>query len=210
MARMLFVPAFYKRRFLALPPEPDGHIGNQLIKRLREHQQLEGAMAMPKSVRDRYAAWLEAHERELDNLPRAGQLGPFWSRMGIITLKVAMVVTVASTGQLVMTEEAMESAIAFTAFAKLALGRLFDEEMAFTPDMRNRQKVLKTIQRNPGIPFCTVSMNSGLLKRPLEAVIETLIAEGMVVVRDKEYFHVDALATVGTGVPTAKEPAFQG
>ena len=161
---------------------------------------------MPQSVRERYSAWLEDHERELDSLPRAGQLGPFWSRMGIITLKVAMVVTVATTGQLVMTDEAMESAIAFTAFAKLALGRLFDEEMAFTPDMRNRQKVLKTIQRNPGIPFRTVSMNSGLLKRQLEAVIETLIAEGVVVVRDKGYFPVAALAAVGTPSTNSAKP----
>jgi hypothetical protein len=210
MARMLFVPAFYKRRFLALPPEPDTQVGNKLIQRLRQHQQLEDAMAMPPSVRDRYAAWLEAHERELDSLPRAGQLGPFWSRMGIITLKVAMIVTVTTTGQLVMTDEAIESAITFTAFTKRALGRLFDEEMAFTPDMRNRQKVLQTIRRHPGIAFRDVLRNCGLLKRNLDPVVETLIAEGLVVLdpKTKSYSIVGESASVGTGSTDTNRPVF--
>jgi hypothetical protein len=57
---------------------------------------------------------------------------------------------------------------------------LFDEEMAFTPDMRNRQKVLQTIRRHPGIVLRDVLRNCGLLKRNLEPVIEALIAEGLV------------------------------
>jgi hypothetical protein len=210
MARMLFVPAFYKRRFLALPPEPDGVLGNKLIKRLREHQQLEGAMAMPQDVREQYAKWLESHERELDSLPRAGQLGPFWSRMGIITLKVAMALTVANTGQLVMTEDAMASAIEFVTFAKRALGRLFEEEMAFTPDMRNRQKVLQTIRRHPGIKMRDVLRNCGLLKRNLDPVIETLVAEGQVVLDPKEkgYSVVGESASVGTSSTDTNRPVF--
>lgn len=74
MARMTLWPAFYKRRFLALPPEPDGKVGNDLIRWLNDIRKIEGAIALPSSVRDRYTAWLEFHERELDS--RAGGRTP--------------------------------------------------------------------------------------------------------------------------------------
>ena len=89
MARMTFWPAFIKRRFIALPPEPDTRIGNELVRHLNQIRGLEGAVMIPSSCRDRYAAWLEQHERELESLPGAGNLGPFWSRLSVTTLKMA-------------------------------------------------------------------------------------------------------------------------
>jgi hypothetical protein len=190
LARFTFWPAFSKRYFIAIPPDPDQAIGNRLVQRLNTIRRLEGPIVMPTSVREQYATWLERHEKELDSLPRAGQLGPFWSRMSIVTLKLATIITVATSGTLMMTDEALTSAIGLTEFMKAALGQLFDEDLAFTPDMRNRQRVLQAIRRHPGIAFRDLSRNSSLLKRQLDAVLETLRAEGLVETRDKALWPV--------------------
>ena len=100
-------------------------------------------------VRDRYYIWLQEHERQLEAQPRAGQLGPFWSRMGITTLKLALVLHVGTAGTLLMDDAALTSAIGLTDFLKAALGKLFEEEIAFTPGMKDRQKVLRLITNRP-------------------------------------------------------------
>jgi hypothetical protein len=197
LARFTFVPAFAKRRFIAIPPEPDGKVGSELLRHLNTLRRLEGPIVLPGSVRDRYADWLERHERDLEAMPRAGQLGPFWSRMAMTTLKLALILHVSTAGTLLMDEAALESAIGMTAFLKAALAKLFDEEMAFTPDMRNKQKVLQTIRRHPGICFRDVSRNSNLLKRPLEAVIETLLIEKLVDAKEGCFWPVGESAPVG-------------
>ena len=98
LARFTFWPAFYKRRFLAIPPEPNIQARGELLRHLNTMRKLEGPLVLPTSVRDQYHTWLQEHERQLEALPRAGQLGPFWSRMGITTLKLALVLHVAHGG----------------------------------------------------------------------------------------------------------------
>jgi hypothetical protein len=198
MARFTYWPAFEKRRFMAIPEEPDGKAGGELVRHLNDLRRMNGPMQLPASARERYTEWLRQHEQDLDSLPRAGQLSPFWSRLGMTTLKLALVIQVASRGTLLLEDDALESAIGLAEFLKRALGHLFAEEIAFTPDMRNRQKVLNTIRRHPGSPFRTVSMNSGLLKRQLEAVLETLAAEQLIEQRDGGFWPVDLLGNVGT------------
>jgi hypothetical protein len=190
MARFMFWPAFTKRRFIPIPLEPDAHLGNLLVQRLNTIRRLEGPVTLPSSVRERYAAWLQVHEQQLDTLARAGQLGPFWSRLAVITLKLATIVTVASAPTLLVTDEALESAIGLTEFMKAALAHLFDQEIAFTPDMRNRQRVLQAVRRHPGISLRDLYRTSSLLKRQADAVLETLRAECLIEVRDKGYWPV--------------------
>lgn len=209
LARFTFWPAFTKRRFLAIPPEPDGALGNQLIRSLQKLRRLEGAISLPSTVRDRYTAWLDRHERSLDALPRAGQIGPFWSRMAVTTLKMALAINVSADdvdNPLLMSEAAIEAAIGLTEFLKLSLAQLFDEEIAFTPDMRNRQKVLQMIRRKPGIAFRDISRNANLLKRPLEAVLETLKAEGLIDCKEGRFFPVSESVAVGETLTDKQKP----
>ena len=125
-------------------------------------------------------AWLEDHERQLEALPRAGQLGPFWSRMGITTLKLALVLHASTAGTLLMDDAALTSAIGLTDFLKAALGKLFEEEIAFTPGMKDRQKVLRIITNRAGISFRDLLRASRLTKKQLEPALDTLLCEGTV------------------------------
>jgi hypothetical protein len=210
LARFTFWPAFYKRGFLAIPPEPDARIGNELIRHLNDVRRVAGALTLPPSVRERYAAWLEHHERQLDSLPRSGQLGPFWARLSIITLKMALILHVARTMTLEMDEAALNSAIGLTEFLKAALAQLFEEEMAFTPDMKHRQKVLKQIRQHPGIHFRDVSRNTNVLKRQLDGILETLVAEELIQTKAKCYWPaVGPSAIVGEESTDSGKPRIQ-
>ena len=200
LARFTFWPAFYKRRFLAIPPEPDTAVGNELIRHLNAIRRLEGAMGLPADVRDHYATWLQAHERQLDSLPRAGQLGPFWSRMGITTLKLALVLHVSTAGNLLMTDAALDAAIGLTEYLKLALAKLFEEEIAFTPAMKDRQKVLRLITNRSGLSSRDLLRASSLTKKQLDPVLETLLWEGTVR-REKDAIYLSAVSVpVSEGV----------
>jgi hypothetical protein len=206
MARFTYWPAFTKRRFMAIPPEPDPKVGRELLRRLNDLRRIEGPIALPSSVQDRYTAWLRQHEQDLELLPRAGQLGPFWSRLGMTTLKLAMILHVSTAATLTMNDAALESAIALAEFLKCSLAHLFEEEIAFTADMRNRQKVLQAIRRHPGIAFRDLSRSCSLLKRSLDAVLETILAEGLVEVREKRYWPVSVSAGVSEDATDTKRP----
>jgi hypothetical protein len=210
MARMTFWPAFVKRRFIALPPEPDTRIGNELVRHLNQIRALDGALIIPSSCRDRYAAWLEQHERELESLPGAGNLGPFWSRMSVTTLKTAVILNAATAGTLLLDDRALESAIELTEFLKAALGHLFKEEMAFTKGMRDRNRVLAMIKRKPGIPYRDICRNANLLKRDLDPVLDTLRAEQQVQMKQGYYWPVGESVVVGDFATDRKTTAFRG
>ena len=201
LARFTFWPAFYKRRFLAIPPEPDAQKRGELLRHLNSIRKLEGPLVLPTSVRDQYHIWLQEHERQLEALPRAGQLGPFWSRMGITTLKLALVLHVGTAGTLLMDDAALTSAIGLTDFLKAALGKLFEEEIAFTPGMKDRQKVLRLITNRPGISYRDLLRASSLTKKQLEPALETLLCEGTVRREKDGCLYVSALS-----VPVSKAP----
>jgi len=197
-------------RFIALPPEPDARIGNELVRHLNQIRGLEGAVMIPSSCRDRYAAWLERHERELESLPGAGDLGPFWSRIAVTTLKMAVILNVSTAGTLLLDDAALESAFGLTAFLKSALGHLFKQEMTFSKGMKDRRKVLSMIERRPGISYRDICRNANLLKRELDPVLDTLRAEQQVQVKQACYWPVGESVVVGDFSTDRKTAAIMG
>jgi hypothetical protein len=189
LARFTYWPAFDKKGvFLAVPPEPDAIKMNQLVAGLNELRQVRGTVMLPPAVRTQYASWLQAHERELGRSPRAGDLSAFWSRLSIVTLKLAMLLQLAHDRSLTITPEILESAIALTEYLKSALRHLFDEEFAFSEGMKDRQRVLRIVRARPGISFRDLLRASSMLKKNLAPVLDTLRAEEAIEFRDQLYF----------------------
>jgi len=59
------------------------------------------------------------------------------------------------------------------------------------------------VRRHPGIVFRDLSRASSLLKRQLDAVIETLRAESLIELREKQYWPVETSGVVNsTGTDT--------
>jgi hypothetical protein len=188
LARLTYWPAFEKKDFMAVPPEPDAKIGNELVQRLNGMRSLHGPVELPSRQRERYARWLEEHERELHKMPRVGELSPFWSRLSIVTLKIATLLELSSTGDRVISQDAMESALELTEFLKGSLRWLFEEEFTFSEPMKNRQKALRLVRAHPGIKFRDLLRASNMLKKELTPVLETLIAEESIEIRDGHYW----------------------
>jgi hypothetical protein len=180
LARFSFWPAFEKKRFLALPPDPDVQLGNRLVTGLNELRRVKGVALLGTAQRDRYAKWLERHERDLHGSAKVGELSAFWSRLSIMALKFAMLIQLAHDRSLTVSEDNLTRALALTDFLKRALRHLFDEEFAFSKDMQDRQRVLRAVQRRPGISYRDLLRASSLLKRQIDPVLETLVAEGSI------------------------------
>ena len=102
LARFAFWPAFSKRRFLAIPPEPDEALGRELEAGLRQMRKVTGPVDLG-GVQEQYSKWLHRHETELDGVERAGDLSAFWSRLSIMTLKYASLLQLAQDRSLTVT-----------------------------------------------------------------------------------------------------------
>jgi hypothetical protein len=211
LARFAFVPAFSKPRFLAVPPAPDNAIGVRLLHGASALRKIRGEAGLQKIPEMRFSSWLERHERELDGAEHVGELSPFWSRLSIITLKLAMLLQLADDRSLVIGPEAMESALALTEFLKASLRTLFREQFVFSKEMKARQRVLAFITRRPGLTSRDILRNSGLLQRDLMPVIATLLAEQTVQCDKGKYFPAevsDLSVPVGTTSTDASMPTF--
>jgi hypothetical protein len=211
LARFSFWPAFEKRRFLALPPDPDHAVGARLLRGLNEVRQVKGVVELAATERATYSAWLEHHERELHGVAKPGELSPFWTRLSIMTLKFAVLLQLSHDRELVIRADTLDCAIELTEFLKRALRHLFNEEFAFSKGMQDRQRVLRAVQRKPGISYRDLLRSCSLLKREFEPVLETLQAEELIHI-DRKSRQVWALEMSAASVVVSDPPtdALQG
>jgi hypothetical protein len=182
LARFSYWPAFEKPRFMAVPVEPNREIHARLLSTLNQLRSVHGAVAFAPGVQASYSKWVEAHERELHRSTHVGELSPFWSRLSIITLKLAMLIQLAHDRSLEISPAAMASALSLTDFLKASLRHLFAEEFAFTKPMQDRQKLLRLVRKNPaGISRRDLMRASSLLARDFDNVVSTLRQEELIV-----------------------------
>jgi hypothetical protein len=96
-----------------------------------------GAAVIGPDERAQYAAWVESHERELHGSHHVGELSPFWSRLSVTALKLAVLLQLAHDESLTVSAEAMRRAITLTEFLKASLRFLFAEEFAYCVVVRS-------------------------------------------------------------------------
>jgi hypothetical protein len=195
LARFTYWPAFEKPRFMAVPVEPNREIHTRLLATLNQLRSVRGAVTFAPGVQASYSKWVEAHERELHRSTHVGELSPFWSRLSIITLKLAMLIQLAHDRSLEISPPAMASALSLTDFLKASLRHLFAEEFAFTKPMQDRQKVLRLIRKHQsGISRRDLMRASSMLARDFEAVVSTLMQEEVITRTDNRFIAVDLSA----------------
>lgn len=195
LARFTYWPAFEKRRFIAVPPEPDAAVGARLLRGLNALRAVRGPILLGSSEQAAYADWVERHERDLHGAANIGELSPFWSRLSITALKIAMLLQVAHDGALVISPEALTRAIELTDFLKASLRHLFAEEFAFSEPMRNRQKLLRLVRRYPkGISRRDLMRASNLLARDFDQIVSTLQQEERITLTAGGFIPLDSSA----------------
>jgi hypothetical protein len=204
LARFTYWPAFEKTRFIAVPPEPDRVLMVKVLTGLNRVRGIHGAVELAPAEKAEYSRWVESHERELNKSTHLSELSPFWSRLSVTALKLAMLLQVSSNSDLVISREALASALSLTDFLKASLRHLFAEEFAFTPQMQNRQKILRLVRKSPdGISRRDLMRAASLLARDFDAVVSTLIQEERICQRGKTYV---AAELAERSVPVSEEP----
>ncbi len=188
LARFTFWPAFTKGEFLAVPPAPDSTLGKRLLQRLAAIRALEGPVSLEAAAETHYTRWVEMHERELNNSLNVADLSPFWSRLSITTLKLAVLLEMSHRVDLRVSVDAVRQAITITEFLKSSLRVLFQQDFAFTQPMKDRQKILRLVLSRPGVSRRDLLRASNMLARPFEDVLRTLTQEDSIVVREGKYF----------------------
>jgi hypothetical protein len=134
---------------------------------------------------------VEHEERLQKGDPAAlAQLSPFWTRLESITLKLAMLMQVATCGTPTLSLDSMSRAIGLTEVFKSLMQRLFTKEIQFTDQMRRRAKVLRFVeQRGPaGISRRELLRGTSLLLADLKPILDTLLEERSVIFNGERFF----------------------
>lgn len=206
LARFTFWPAFVKKHTLAIPPEPDGRLGSQLMVGLNEVRSVRGTIELPPDVRAAYARWITAHERELRGIDRVADLSPFWCRLSVTTLKLAAILQVSHDRDRVVSRDCLDRAIALTEYLKASLRYLFAEEFAFSKPMQDRQRILRYVRDHAGCKRRDILRNCNVLIKELWPILGSLKEEGRIVQAGDETYWPEG--TDGSG--EAQRPKASG
>lgn len=101
-SRFVIVHGDKKYKWLALPPKPSGKLYKNLVNDLRHISKLSGTFRWEKEAYDRYNEWyrsIEQTQRSLED----DRLRGFVSRMHTMMLKIAMILQVSRSDDLIIT-----------------------------------------------------------------------------------------------------------
>ena len=177
--RFLFVPAFKKEKRIAIPERPNYEGKNKLILGLRKLKDLAGEFDISQ-IEKGYEIWAFSLEDELHALEDAEMLGGFYARLSIYCLKFAMIYASSSGLGTFIDSGSMSKAISLTRYLCQCVRYLYSEELALTPEMRLKQKVLKIIQKYPGIQHSRLLTLSHVRARELKEALDSLIQEELI------------------------------
>ncbi|MFC1682889.1 DUF3987 domain-containing protein [Candidatus Zixiibacteriota bacterium] len=180
--RFVYVPATIKTKTMALPPKPDQILEKKLIRKLSEYKKLSGDVDL-SAARQFYEGWYRDYEGQLLSLTDADLMSGFWTRLSIYTLKFAMLFQISQDGSLIIGSDAMSKAVLLTHFLRDSLNQILGESLVFSRDMRNKNRVLKLINHEPGISRSKLLQHSHLLRKQLDPILDTLIEEESIVHR---------------------------
>jgi hypothetical protein len=187
--RFIYIPASQKERSIAIPPEKDIRLENNIATQLNRLRKLEGPADL-SLIKPFYEEWYGIHEAELTGQEDGDLLSGFWTRLSIYLLKFALIYHVAEAGDLRIGESALNKALLLTTWLKKGIKDTLGKDLVFGKDQRDKAKVLRIIEREPGVPHSVALKRSKMLSRYFQPVIDTLIAEGSVEKKNNGYWVV--------------------
>lgn len=189
LARWLLIPATEKARFIAWPKElQSGGVDVGLSNQLRDLQEQfpagEVASVGISRVQASYETWAAELEAAIPKGRSEVLRAAFLTRLGPLTLKLAMLLHFSESAEMTLTTEALDRAVHIGKFLMRYIDHLVTEELAFTPTEKWRQKALRAI-RDAGADGIRQrdlyrGVLQGLEKRPREDLIKALEEEELV------------------------------
>ena len=190
LQRFMFVLAHSKEKHFAVPAEKDMHKQNALVMMLNRIRSCEWKIDLT-DILDAFTEWHFKHEQEAMSADNEEVLASFYARLDTYCIKLTMLYEIAmqmkSTdfpfGELRPSMPALTYAINLIDYAKVTINYMLSDELVFSKEMANRQKVLGLIENKPGISRRNLMQNANLLKRDLDLILETLEGEGTIGIR---------------------------
>lgn len=190
LQRFMYVLAHSKEKHLAIPDQTDMTKQNELVMMLKRAQAFECQIDLT-DIRDAFTEWHFKHEQEAMSADNEEVKASFYARLDSYCLKLTMLYEIAMQmkatdfpfGELRPSKEAFTYAANLIEYAKATINYMLSEELVFSKEMANRQKVLGLIESNPGIPRTALMQNANLLKRDLDLILETLEGEGTIAIK---------------------------
>ena len=190
LQRFMFVLAHSKEKHFAIPAEKDMPKQNALVMMLNRIRSCEWKIDLT-DILEPFTKWHFKHEQEAMMSDNEEVLASFYARLDTYCLKLTMLYEIAmqmkSTdfpfGELRPRPEALNYAINLIDYAKATINYMLSDELVFSKEMANRQKVLGLIENEPGISRKNLMLKAHLLKRDLDLIMETLEGEGTIAIR---------------------------
>lgn len=185
LPRWLLVPATRAEQFIATPPGLDDAVGDDLKRQLaalREQYPADSITPVDISgIRGPYENWAESVDASVAGGPNEQIMAAWSMRLIPLSLKLAMLFELGSTGEPVVSEESWERARTVADFARGYLDALVngDDALALTPYQRDRRRVLRVVVSGgcAGVTRAALCRETRIRKRELDEAVDGLLEE---------------------------------
>lgn len=183
-SRFIYVTATKKEKRVAIPPEPNKTFENRMIIALNKFREMSGSFDI-EEIKGIYEEWIFQHEDEALEKENREVLSGFYTRLGIYALKLAMLFQISSFQDLTISTESMLKSIALIKLLKTNLAELLAYDLVGDKDMRDKAKVKRIIDEQPGIKKGNLLSRSHLMAKRLDEIVSTLGQEEKIEVKYK-------------------------
>jgi hypothetical protein len=188
LARFLFVSADSKNKIMAFQPKADQHEKERLIESVKSVASVAGEMGYAIDARRHYEEWYGGFFRRSEDAPEA--VRAFFPRLTAYAHKFAMLESVIAGHHPRITLSDVKTACLIADSFAAEIRRLGTESLGKSKFDAYKAKILKTINKHPGIEHSRLLRNTGVSAKILKDVIETLRQSQEIEVREGNYYPI--------------------
>jgi hypothetical protein len=187
--RFCFVVGDRQDKTFSLPGTTvDGRSQFQLmLGQLKQVAEVKGPMDYNR-VRKSYDAWYGDLKREGGQTEPVEVVSAFYARLAATAMKIAMLIEVSQTRNLMITDASLQEAIVLVDYLRAAIKWLLKVEFAPSPFAKQAQRVLTVIRGNPGIQRGWILKKTGFSGRELTPILDTLVEQGDAYEQDRKWW----------------------
>jgi len=191
LARFIFVPATAKAREEALPPPTDKRRRREIAQQLARCGLADGAVDFTL-VRRTYEDWYYKTVDDLNQYPDRELFAPFWSRLTIYAIKIAMLLEASSTRDVLIRPETMQQAIAVIEYLKASIRNLLTRELQLSKEHKSIESVFRVIESMGAATNRDILRQTHMLDKDVQPILQTLCRAGRVKCENRTYQIVGA------------------
>lgn len=174
LPRFLIVAADKVSKRLPIPPEMDLRVQADLSNRLLRVYDLQGVMTFSEEANALYSSWYCCHSDDTDKDEDRAEIAPFWNRLQVYCIKLAMLFQISKDRKLVIEAGEMDRAIRVTEMCKEMVRKVIVKDFISDKNAKLQAQVLTAIRNRPGVARSELLRVTGLSGRILSEILSTL------------------------------------